>query len=72
MQLNILLLPGDGIGVEVTEQAVRVLREVASRFGHELSLTEELLGGIAIKQTGDPFPEETRRLALEADFNRLH
>src|SRR5581483_5955832 len=67
MHLKILLLPGDGIGVEVTEEAVRVLREVASRFGHDLSLTEGLLGGIAIKQTGDPFPEETRRLALETD-----
>jgi 3-isopropylmalate dehydrogenase len=67
MNLKILLLPGDGIGVEVTTEAVRVLREVASRFGHDLSLTEGLLGGIAIKETGDPFPEETRRLALEAD-----
>ncbi len=67
MQLKVLLLPGDGIGVEVTNEAVKILRQVTSLFGHGLSLTEGLLGGIAIKQTGDPFPEETRRLALEAD-----
>ena len=67
MHLKILLLPGDGIGVEVTSEAVRVLREITSRFGHSLSLEEGLLGGIAIKQTGNPFPDETRRLALDAD-----
>lgn len=67
MDLKILLLPGDGIGVEVTNEAIRVLREIASRFGHNLSLQEALLGGIAIKQTGSPFPEETRKLARDAD-----
>jgi 3-isopropylmalate dehydrogenase len=67
MQLKILLLPGDGIGVEVTAEAVKVLKEVAGTFGHTVFLSEGLLGGIAIKQTGDPFPEETRRLASEVD-----
>ncbi len=67
MDLRILTLPGDGIGPEVTREAVRVLERVSTRFGHQLYLTEALLGGIAIHQTGDPFPEETRRLALEAD-----
>lgn len=67
MQLRVLLLPGDGIGVEVTREAVKVLTEVSGAFGHDLSLSEGLLGGIAIKQTGDPFPEETRRLASLAD-----
>jgi 3-isopropylmalate dehydrogenase len=67
MDLRILTLPGDGIGPEVTREAVRVLERVGSRFGHQLYLTEALLGGIAIHKTGDPFPEETRRLALDAD-----
>ncbi len=67
MELKILLLPGDGIGVEVTREAVKVLREVAAAFGHSVSLKKGLLGGIAIKQTGDPFPDQTRRLAAEAD-----
>ncbi len=71
MNLSILLLPGDGIGVEVTREAGKVLRHVADAFGHQLSISEGLLGGIAIHQTGNPFPEETRRLALEADATLL-
>ena len=67
MELKILLLPGDGIGVEVMQEAVKVLRAVAASFGHDLSLSEGLLGGIAIKETGDPFPGETQKLAAEAD-----
>ena len=67
MNLNILVLPGDGIGAEVTREAVRVLRHVARRWKHEPRLTEGLLGGIAIHKTGSPLPEETVRLAREAD-----
>ncbi len=67
MQLNILTLPGDGIGVEVTREAVRVLERVTSKFGHTLNLKEGLLGGIAIHKTGSPFPSETEKLAKEAD-----
>ena len=67
MKLNVLLLPGDGIGVEVTREAVKVLKHVAVSYGHELSLSEGLLGGIAIHKTGNPFPDETRELALQAD-----
>jgi 3-isopropylmalate dehydrogenase len=67
MKLNVLLLPGDGIGVEVTREAEKVLKHVAEAYRHELTLNQALLGGIAIHQTGNPFPEETRRLALEAD-----
>src|SRR6266700_5724025 len=67
MNLNVLLLPGDGIGVEVTREAVRVLRHVAGKFHHSLKLTEGLLGGIAIHRTGSPLPDETARLAAEAD-----
>jgi len=67
MKLNVLVLPGDGIGVEVTREAVAVLHHVAKRWGHDVSLTEGLLGGIAIHQTGTPFPEETAKLAAQAD-----
>ncbi len=67
MNLNILVLPGDGIGTEVTREAVRVLRRVAQKHQHQLELKEGLLGGIAIHRTGTPLPEETLRLALEAD-----
>jgi len=71
MQLNILVLPGDGIGVEVTAEAVRVLQHVAAKFNHTLKLTEGLLGGIAIHKTGGPFPAETARLAAETDATLL-
>jgi 3-isopropylmalate dehydrogenase len=67
MNLNILVLPGDGIGTEVTREAVRVLRHVARKWNHTLKLTEGLLGGIAIHKTGSPLPEETVRLASDAD-----
>ena len=67
MQLNILTLPGDGIGVEVTREAVRVLERVCDKYQHTVRMREALLGGIAIHKTGGPFPAETEKLALEAD-----
>ncbi len=67
MKLKVLILPGDGIGAEVTREAVRVLQTVADRYQHELSLSEGLLGGIAIHKTGTPLPDETVKLALDAD-----
>ncbi|MGD1098435.1 MAG: isocitrate/isopropylmalate family dehydrogenase, partial [Bryobacteraceae bacterium] len=67
MNLKILLLPGDGIGVEVTRAAVEVLEAAAKKFGHTVQLTEGLLGGIAIHETGSPLPAETVEKALVAD-----
>jgi 3-isopropylmalate dehydrogenase len=67
LNLNILVLPGDGIGTEVTREAVKVLRVVAEKWKHQLTLREAMLGGIAIHKTGGPFPPETEKLALEAD-----
>ena len=71
MQLNVLVLPGDGIGNEVTAEAVKVLRKVAGKYHHRLELSEGLLGGIAIHKTGGPFPKETADLALKADATLL-
>ena len=71
MNLNILVLPGDGIGAEVTREAVRVLECVTRKHNHRLQLKYGLLGGVAIKETGAPLPEETLRLALEADATLL-
>jgi 3-isopropylmalate dehydrogenase len=71
MNLKILVLPGDGIGTEVTREAVRVLQRVATKFNHAVELTEGLLGGIAIHKTGTPFPDETARLAADADATLL-
>jgi 3-isopropylmalate dehydrogenase len=67
LNLNILVLPGDGIGVEVTGEAVRVLRVVAEKWRHQLTIREGLLGGIAIHKTGTAFPPETEKLSREAD-----
>src|SRR6202050_3011134 len=67
MKLNILILPGDGIGAEVTREAVKVLNQIANKFHHQLSITEGLLGGIAIHKTGTPLPQQTIDLALQAD-----
>jgi 3-isopropylmalate dehydrogenase len=67
MHLNVLILPGDGIGTEVTHEAVRVLQTVCERSGHTLKLTEGLLGGIAIHKSGTPFPDKTAALASDAD-----
>jgi len=67
MNLKILLLPGDGIGTEVTSAASCVLQAVAKKFGHTLELSEGLLGGVAIHKTGTPLPDETLQKALAAD-----
>jgi 3-isopropylmalate dehydrogenase len=67
MNLNLLLVPGDGIGTEVTAEAVKVLKRVCERFGHTMETREALLGGIAIHKTGTPFPDETAKLCVEAD-----
>ncbi len=71
MNLNILVLPGDGIGTEVTREAVRVLDRVAAKYNHTLKLSEGLLGGVAIHKTGKAMPDETARLAEEADATLL-
>ena len=71
MQLRVLVLAGDGIGPEVTREAVRVLQRVAERFRHELVLQEGLIGGEAIRRTGSPLPEATLQAALTADATLL-
>jgi 3-isopropylmalate dehydrogenase len=67
MKATITLLPGDGIGPEVIAQSVAVLQKVASKFGHDFSFNEALIGGIAIDQTGNPLPDETLRIAEQSD-----
>jgi len=59
MLLRITTLSGDGIGPEVTEQAVNVLRTTAETFGHQLEVTEKNVGGAALVATNDPLPQDT-------------
>ena len=67
MKLKIAKLPGDGIGPEVVEQAVKAVDAVAARFGHEISYSFAKVGACAIDEFGDPFPEETFKTCLESD-----
>ncbi|MEO8224630.1 MAG: 3-isopropylmalate dehydrogenase [Gammaproteobacteria bacterium] len=66
MEALIGVLAGDGIGPEVTAEAVRVLRAVATRFGHQLEFRSGLIGGAAIDSTGSAFPPATRQLCTDA------
>lgn len=64
---NIVILRGDGVGPEVVEEGLKVLRAAARRYDIALEFQEALLGGAAIDATGDPLPEETLRCCREAD-----
>ena len=67
MQRHITVLAGDGIGPEVTHEAVAVLRQVAEAGGHDFRFTEALLGGVAITAAGTPLPQDTLDQALASD-----
>ncbi len=67
MKLKITILEGDGIGPEVTREAVRVLRMIATLHSHDFSFQKKLIGGAAIKQTGSPLPTATLDACLESD-----
>jgi 3-isopropylmalate dehydrogenase len=64
MLLNLTILPGDGIGPEVTEQAVLVLRAIADAFGHQLQLQTKNIGGAALTAANDPLPPDTIQACL--------
>lgn len=67
MKLKIAVLPGDGIGPEISEQGVNVMTAVCNKFGHEVSYTYAICGADAIDKVGDPFPEDTFKICMEAD-----
>lgn len=67
MKANIVVLPGDGIGPEVTEQGVRVLQAIAKKFGHQFDTEQHLIGGAAIDATGSALPTETENACKQAD-----
>lgn len=67
MKLNIAILSGDGIGPEIIEQALKSVKAVADKFGHELHYEYGLTGAIAIDQVGNPYPDETHELCMNAD-----
>ena len=67
MKLNIALLRGDGIGPEIVDSAVRVLKRIAEKYGHDFTFTPYLIGGAALDAVGVPLPEETVKGCLASD-----
>ncbi len=67
MNFNIALLKGDGIGPEIVDGAVAVLKKIADKFGHTFNFTPYLIGGCAIDATGKPLPQETVDGCLASD-----
>jgi 3-isopropylmalate dehydrogenase len=66
MLLNLTILPGDGIGPEVTEQAVLVLQAITDAFGHQLLLQQKNIGGVALTAVNDPLPTDTLEACLSS------
>src|SRR6478609_84617 len=67
MEKKIAVLKGDGIGPEVTEQALKVLKAIEEVYGHKFHYTEALIGAVAIDATGNPYPDETHAICQSSD-----
>ena len=67
MRLKVTVLPGDGVGPEVMEQAVRVLHAVEELYDHQIEFDERLIGGAGLKQAGSPLPVATLDACLQSD-----
>ena len=67
MNLKIAVLPGDGIGPEIVDQALAVIEAVCKKSGHNTSYTHGLTGAAAIDKVGDPYPEKTHQICMESD-----
>ena len=67
MKLNLAVLPGDGIGPEIIEQAMKEVKAVAEKFNHELKYQYGLTGATAIDQVGEPYPDNTHELCMQSD-----
>ena len=67
MKLNITVLPGDGVGPEVTAEAIRVLQTVGALYGHTFEFREQLVGSVAIRRAGEPLPPATIEACLASN-----
>lgn len=67
MQFKMAVLPGDGVGPEVANEAVKVLQAVGGKFGHDFNLQYGLIGGIAIDQQGTALAPETLKMCRQSD-----
>jgi len=67
MEAKIAVLPGDGIGPEIVDQALKAIKAVEKKFNHTFSYTEALVGATAIDKVGDPYPKDTHELCMQSD-----
>lgn len=67
MNKKIAVLPGDGIGPEIVEQAVNVLKAIEKKYNHQFEYHYGLIGAAAIDKTGNPYPDETHEICLGSD-----
>ena len=67
MNYKIAVLPGDGIGPEIIEQAIKVMNAIAGKYNHHFEYTEAPVGAAAIDKTGNPYPDETHATCLASD-----
>lgn len=67
MKKNIAVLPGDGVGPEIIEQAIKILKIISRKFNHEFIFEFGLIGACAIEKTGDPLPDTTLDLCKKSD-----
>lgn len=66
-KMKIAVLPGDGIGPEITNQAIKVLNAVGNKFNHYFEFKNGWVGAAAIDRAGNPYPEETHQICMESD-----
>ena len=67
MKYNVACIPGDGIGPEIVAEAKKVLNKIGSKFGHEFTYTEVLMGGVSIDAHGVPLTDEALETARKSD-----
>lgn len=67
MNMNIAVLAGDGIGPEVVDQALKVVKAIGQKYQHDMNFTEAITGAAAIDAVGDPYPEDTHQICMDAD-----
>ena len=67
MKKNIAVLPGDGIGPEIIEQAIKVLKAIEKKYNHQFEYNYALIGAAAIDKTGNPYQDETHEICLNSD-----
>ncbi|MFC1971877.1 3-isopropylmalate dehydrogenase [Chloroflexota bacterium] len=67
MKFNLTVLPGDGVGPEVTDEAIKVLQAIGNKYGHEFKLQYGLIGGVSIEETGEALTKDAQKMCRHSD-----